>query len=358
MATRIDHGTLRAPKRRADGSIRVDAAIARTGVQEYRADDGSIRREYRPDAEVGDRESLESFAGVPVTNDHPKALLTAKTARTHARGASGDLVRLDGKQVIATLYVFDADTVRDMERGKAEVSCGYECDLDETPGVTPEGERYDAIQRRIRGNHIALVWRGRAGRDVRARLDGALEQNQETSEMTEQEMQERVDTAEAKVAEAEKARKDAEDARAAAERELAKAESDLVTERARADAAEKARTDAAESGKERVKLEVKARAVLGDEARLDGMSDRAVMVAVVKAVEKVDVAASRSDDYVLARFDAAIERKAKAVGSLGDARKVKVDSDRTPLADADLDEAAKKKKMEEDSANAWRSPKA
>ena len=37
-----------------------------------------------------------------------------------------------------------------------ELSCGYYCDLDETPGEY-EGQRYDARQRNIRGNHLALV---------------------------------------------------------------------------------------------------------------------------------------------------------------------------------------------------------
>ena len=35
-----------------------------------------------------------------------------------------------------------------------------------TPGVTPEGEKYDGVMRDIVGNHVALVREGRAGPDV------------------------------------------------------------------------------------------------------------------------------------------------------------------------------------------------
>lgn len=43
--------------------------------------------------------------------------------------------------------------------------------LDETAGVTPDGEHYDAVQRNIRYNHLAIVPRGRAG-VARLNMDG------------------------------------------------------------------------------------------------------------------------------------------------------------------------------------------
>jgi hypothetical protein len=35
-----------------------------------------------------------------------------------------------------------------------------------TPGVSPQGEKYDGVMRDIVGNHVALVKEGRAGADV------------------------------------------------------------------------------------------------------------------------------------------------------------------------------------------------
>ena len=52
-----------------------------------------------------------------------------------------------------------------------ELSCGYKLNLDETPGITPDGQHYDAIQRDIRYNHLAVVQRGRAG-NARLNMDG------------------------------------------------------------------------------------------------------------------------------------------------------------------------------------------
>ncbi|MBG3014860.1 DUF2213 domain-containing protein, partial [Proteus mirabilis] len=52
-----------------------------------------------------------------------------------------------------------------IEGGKIELSPGYRCIYDFTPGEF-NGERYDAIQRHIRANHLALVDEGRTGADV------------------------------------------------------------------------------------------------------------------------------------------------------------------------------------------------
>ncbi|MCX7015414.1 MAG: alpha/beta hydrolase fold domain-containing protein, partial [Candidatus Sumerlaeota bacterium] len=49
-----------------------------------------------------------------------------------------------------------------IEAGKTALSCGYTCDLEHTPGNWM-GIKYDAIQRNIRYNHMAVVKAGRAG---------------------------------------------------------------------------------------------------------------------------------------------------------------------------------------------------
>ena len=57
-----------------------------------------------------------------------------------------------------------------VEAGKHQLSVGYHADLDETPGSW-RGERYDAVQRNIRGNHLAIVDQGRAGPAAAIRID-------------------------------------------------------------------------------------------------------------------------------------------------------------------------------------------
>ena len=79
----------------------------------------------------------------------------------------------DGDFVSCEVRIQDADAIKDVEDGRlCEVSCGYTCRLDNTPGVY-NGEPYDCIQRHIRYNHAAIGpkgW-GRAGSEVRLRMD-------------------------------------------------------------------------------------------------------------------------------------------------------------------------------------------
>lgn len=172
-AYRADLGELRPVERLPDGRVRVDAILTRCGIFEYRNPDGSTRRELRLPEEVFKPESLNSFAIVPVTDDHPPDMLTAETALRFARGSTGDTVRRDGDNVRASIGVFDANLIAKMESGKVQLSCGYTCDLIEKPGVHPVYGQYDAIQTNILGNHVAVVDTGRAG-TARVRMDSAV----------------------------------------------------------------------------------------------------------------------------------------------------------------------------------------
>ncbi len=197
------------------------------------------------------------------------------------------------------------------------MSLGYEVDLIHTPGITPEGEFYDALQTNIRGNHVGLGkagW-GRAGSEVRLRLDGngdvVLPTSDDSMSMTAEEKA-RLDAAEA-TAKSEKARAD-------------KAEGERDAEKSRADQAEKARTDAAVDVPAlvaaRSALESSALKVLGDvklTVKADGnerpMTDAEVIAATILKDDpnfKVD---GRSVDYLRARFDAIVERTVKATAA-------------------------------------------
>ena len=154
-----------------EGFLKVPARISRTGVQEYLAvemgltdrDPKDIVRVYRSEDEVFNDESLISFANKPVTNNHPPELVDSRNSRQYSVGMSGPEVTRDGMFAKTVLHVTDEDTIKNIESGKVELSNGYTADIEWTEGVTPDGEQYDAIQRNIKGNHIAIVERGRAG---------------------------------------------------------------------------------------------------------------------------------------------------------------------------------------------------
>lgn len=176
---RVDLARLDTVERTPTGGIRAPARLARTGVQVYQMPDGTERREYRPADEVFHADALASLRDAPVTDLHPASVVHAANWRELSVGHVGEDVRREGDFVAATVVVQDAAEVERVLKGeRVEVSVGYEVELDPTPGLSPEGERYDAVQRNIRANHVGLGpegW-GRAGSEVRLRLDGAAVQ--------------------------------------------------------------------------------------------------------------------------------------------------------------------------------------
>ncbi len=155
-----------------EGFLRVWARAARSGTQLYRRADGSQVREYRPPEEVSSPDSLTTFGMKPATWGHPPVLLDSENTKQYQVGYSGSQVRYNDGFVEVALTVTDKDSIDKIQRKDAtEVSAGYKVDFDPTPGLTPEGEDFDGIQRNIRVNHIAIVPRGRAGPEVRLLMD-------------------------------------------------------------------------------------------------------------------------------------------------------------------------------------------
>ena len=147
--------------------------IARTGTQQYLA--GELRLEGDPERivyvsrreeDVFDAAALASFEGKPVTDGHPPGNVGPENYAAYARGHVQN-VRREGDFVVADLYINDPVLASQVQnRVKREVSCGYLC------VYTPDGAGYR--QTNIRGNHVAVVPRGRAGREV-AIKDAAAE---------------------------------------------------------------------------------------------------------------------------------------------------------------------------------------
>jgi len=77
-------------------------------------------------------------------------------------------VRRSGEYIVADLILKDAGLVSDVWNGVTrEVSCGYLCEY------VPDGSGYK--QQNIRGNHVAVVPRGRAGHEVAIKDQAASE---------------------------------------------------------------------------------------------------------------------------------------------------------------------------------------
>ena len=160
-----------------EGFIKDAPIIGRTGILEYRNVDGSIRREYRPPEEAFNADSLASIRGKPITMGHHGLVTPATFRQSQPIGTVLSDGRQDGNNIRADVVIYSLDT------DDRELSCGYQTELEETSGVTPEGEHYDAIQRNIVYNHLAIVPRGRAG-NARLNMDGEQILDMEVKEMS------------------------------------------------------------------------------------------------------------------------------------------------------------------------------
>jgi hypothetical protein len=394
-AIKLDNGWLRAP-----------ATLTRVGVFDYLLGNGKVRKELRLPEEVFNADSLASFGLVPLTNDHPWSEpdgLDSKNTGSLAVGAVGN-PRADGTRrfVEADLLVTDARAVADIERGKRELSCGYHADLELSPGTwtdpaTGIAHRYDAIQRNIRGNHVAIVDRGRAGPDARVRLDSAesgmlvsdsaqnngaavdiprketphMEKIKITLDGIEFEVEKTVaqfvakerklsaDMLDAVRAEAKTAKADADKAAARADAAEAKLKD---TEAKLAEANDPKRLDGLVSAKvaaqtARVSLENEARKVLGAESKFDGKSDTEVRKAVIAKLDPEAKLDGKSDDYVTARFDMAITSPVNVATAQAQA-KIDAAKGGEVKPEVKLDARAREAKFNDAVFGAWQTPAA
>lgn len=157
--------------RTPEGFLTGQAVITNVGVFSYRNRDGSIIKELRLPEEVFHPDSINSLKMSPLTNDHPSEQVNSENAKELSVGFIGDRVKEDSYHLSAPITITDADAVNDVKnKGKKALSAGYSVDLEMKSG-TWMGVKYDAIQRNIRYNHVAIVDRGRAGDDAVIKLD-------------------------------------------------------------------------------------------------------------------------------------------------------------------------------------------
>ena len=145
--------------------ICVDSVLARTGKQTYRrneiftdSEDDRLIEVDRKAEEVFSPETMASFENKPICVEHPDVDVTVDNISEFAVGFVRDIHKgeYEGEPVmLGTLVITDAKTIEEIENGEhTDLSCGYDCDIEDCD--SPE-------QKHIRGNHIALCEKGRAG---------------------------------------------------------------------------------------------------------------------------------------------------------------------------------------------------
>lgn len=359
-------------RRRDDGYLVADARVARTGVQLYAGyevgkPEMPVVRVYRPDSEVFSQDTLSSFAHRPVTNDHPVEPVTADNWKSHAVGQTDGEIARDGSFIRVPLMVADAKAIEDIEKGKRELSAGYSCDLSWESGKTPAGDAYDAIQKNIRANHVAIVQRGRAGSEVRIGdaskwgaspilpttdketitmsdalrtvvVDGLSVSTTDQGAQAIAKLQKDLESSAAKLSDAETKH---QTALAAKDAELAKKDAEIddlkgkVLDAAALDKLVQARAD----------LIATAKAIAAD-VKVEGLSDAEIRKAVVVAKLGDAAVKDKAEAYIDARFDILAEDAAK---NFDPVRAALQSQDRAPLTN-DNGQAAYEKRL----ADAWK----
>lgn len=373
------------------GFLKCPVSATRVGVLRYFKPDGTVFKELRLPEEVFAKDSMATLAGVPLTNRHPSELVDSKNAKKYMVGYTSDSVEnRDNKYLETTVTITDSKLIEEIEQnGIREVSCGYTCQLDMMPGIY-DGEKYDAIQRNIRYNHLAVVDKGRAGPQVRLHLDSESAIFNDTELKldlrTDNRQSEGGSMAKIKLGGAEydvdsgvaqamdSALKDAE------KKGFDNAMSEEMKKKADKEMEAKKKTDALEAKvdeltaenkklseqkmddakiqelvKARTDLLAKATPLVKADTKLDGMTDLEIKKAVIVAKNPDVKLDEKSQDYIEARFDAIVE--ATPAKKSSDALKDKVTKVDGTRADGDPEtaEEIRLRNMKADS-EAWMQP--
>lgn len=143
-----------------------DVPIARIGKLIYgdgevpvTADDKKLIVIERDEDALFNPQTIASFEGKPVTDDHPDDWVSPENHKSLSNGTAHDVRRGEGIEsdyLLADLLITNKDTIDAVMDGKVEISLGYDADYTEI--CVGKG-----VQTNIFGNHIALVDKGRCG---------------------------------------------------------------------------------------------------------------------------------------------------------------------------------------------------
>jgi len=319
------------------GYLDAEVYPTKAGVFLYLNKDGTTRRELRPKELIHDPEIMVTLENQPHTNSHPPGLLNSRNTKQYQTGVvyGKHDIAPDGIHTRARVRVYDEAAIRDIESGKEQVSCGYSCRIDNTPGVHPEFGPYDAIQTRpFKYNHLASEWRGRAGAGAAIKRDSdeseyrfdavEIDPSDIPTQTKKDHKQEKPKMAQIRI--------DGRDIEVSEAAEIAvnskfKADAEAIDKAQKQAVAEKARADQAQAKLDEAQEKIKGLEAIDHDARIDaaieqreqfkpilgkdyvfkGKSDLQVkkdVIAKLRPEAKLD---GQSEAYIQARLDSALE---------------------------------------------------
>ncbi len=334
-------GKFKAKIDKKTGFLIAPVVLARVGVQSYLGSELGLKGRdnekinvFRSPEQVFDPDSVAKYVNLVVSDEHPtygvdiynvKKLQDGQVSQVEAdkeRGVLRGVATITGKKLIDKVL-----------SGQIEVSVGYDTEYVKKDGVY-DGKEYEFIQTQIEPNHLAVVRAGRCGPDCKITLDkknnqgvemlltidgigyevaeeplavaikGLLDAKEDFEKKFKSKEEDEEELKKAKE-EAEKKEKDAK-----AEKKKAVAEKDAAI--ATADSLKSAMLKDADISKlvaERANVLVDARAILtGDELPTCDDCPEEIKAAVVNKVLPDMVLKGKSNDYVSAAYDIAIEK--------------------------------------------------
>ena len=330
-------------KRTEEGYLVATARVARTGVQQYLASElgdvaikagfnpGDVVRVMRSPDEVFHEDSLRTVTRLPVTINHPAEDVTADNWSELSVGDVGDAYSKESGWIVVNPMLKDTAAIEAAETTHREISMGYRAEI----AVASDKSIADFEQKNIRYNHLALVPKGRAGRDARIGDSWGVSPVNDNEpgkpgttpttpkdaggHMTKTvilgDAAVTVPVADAVAIEAFKA-SSAEalaDAQSAHEAALADKDAELAKLQAQLDDAKaKVLSDADIDAKVAARSELIATAkAIAPEIKTDGLKDADIRKAVVTAKLGDAAIADKSDAYIDARFDILAEGSTK-----------------------------------------------
>ncbi len=161
-----------------NGYISVDESpILRAGILEYygtelldgreegKIDDvpvvaDKVYKVYLPPEELA--RGADSFKLLPITNDHEWLGTEGADARDFQEGSTGENVTVKEEKIFVPLKFTGDEIIAALNSGKQELSASYTNKLSKS-----DNPDYDFVASDIKGNHVALVEKGRCGPDVK-----------------------------------------------------------------------------------------------------------------------------------------------------------------------------------------------
>jgi len=314
------------------GFLTAPVTLSRIGIQHYLGSELGINDRvtekigvYRPASEVFHPDSINSFINLVITDDHPSGIVTVDNVSQLQKGTVSNVVPVEKKTLDGIATITDKNQIEKAKDGKVEVSVGYSHDLKKESGSF-DGEQYEFIQTNIRANHLAIVDAGRCGSACKLTLDKKEKIMHFTIDGIEYE------TEDSQLVQAVRKMQESHDAEIGAVKK--KAKEDAEKEKEKLDE-EKKKREKAEATADSLKSEQ-----LSDEKLNNLIADRAVLLvqaekilgkdkmpectdcpkelktAVIDHVTPDLDLDGKSDDYIDAAYDMAIEKVTNADGKL------------------------------------------